>query len=268
MNQETNGWSVVYESAEKEDGSLFFPEKLSRGFLDQAKRSMGSYFYANQFMNKIIPEDAQSFKKEWFKFYETIPSNVYNFAMIDPAIGQQDGHDYTGITVVSVDSDTKWYVQVARRQRMTPTEIVDACFELTERFNLMGIGVESVAYQKVLIFLISEEMRKRKKTIPLREVHPGTDKTKEMRIRGLIPRYEWGQIMHSQGLYDLEMELLQFPRSSHDDICDSLSLLEKIIIYPDKEKDSNVKPSPANATAYEKWFIKNIQSIKRNSSDD
>lgn len=262
MIQETNGWSIVYESAEKNDGSLFFPEKLSRGFLDQARRSMGSYLYANQFMNKIIPEDAQSFKKEWFRYYEQIPKNVYNFAMIDPAIGQEDGHDYTGITVISVDSDTKWYLQMAKRERMTPTQIVDACFDLTATFNLMGIGVEAVAYQKVLIFLISEEMRKRKKTIPLREVHPGTDKTKEMRIRGLIPRYEWGQILHSQGLYDLEMELLQFPRASHDDICDSLSLLEKIVTYPEKEKESNVKPNPADASAYERWFIKNIQRAR------
>lgn len=267
MKTEQSGWSVVYESAEKNDGSLFFPEKLSRGFLDQAKRSMGSYFYANQYMNKIIPEDAQRFRKEWFKFYQEIPKNVYTFAMIDPAIGQEDGHDYTGIVVVSVDSDTNWYVQVAKRQRMTPTEIVDACFDLTARFNLMGIGVESVAYQKVLIYLISEEMRKRKTTIPLKEIHPGTDKSKEMRIMGLVPRYEWGQIYHSQSLYDLEMELLQFPRSSHDDISDALSMMERVASYPEKEKESNVKPNPANASEYEKWFIKNISTLKRETDD-
>ena len=49
-------WSLVYERAELTDGTLFFPDRLSREFLDDAKRTMGSYFYANQYLNEVIPD--------------------------------------------------------------------------------------------------------------------------------------------------------------------------------------------------------------------
>jgi len=37
-------WSVVYERAIREDGSLLFPERLTQEFLDNARRTMGSFF--------------------------------------------------------------------------------------------------------------------------------------------------------------------------------------------------------------------------------
>lgn len=43
-------WNVVYRGAYNKDGSLFFPEKLSQDFLESAKRTMGSYIFANQYL--------------------------------------------------------------------------------------------------------------------------------------------------------------------------------------------------------------------------
>lgn len=219
MKIEHSEWEIIYEAAEHEDGTLLFPKKLSRDFLDKAKRTMGSYIYANNYLNKIIPEDLQCFKKEWFKYEDNIPLGCFTFITIDPAISQEKGADFTGISVVSVDTDSKWHVRVARRARMTPSEIVNACFDLNKQFQPMQIGVESIAYQKALIYMIHEQMKARNTVIPLVEIKHPRDKSKEMRIRALIPRFEWGLIYLARGLHDLEMELMQFPRGSHDDVC-------------------------------------------------
>jgi phage terminase large subunit-like protein len=250
-------WNVVYQKAIRDDGSLLFPEKLSLEFLETQKRKLGSYQFANQYQNEIIPEEAQSFKKHWFKYYNTIPERTFTFAMIDPAIGQKKTSDYTGISIVSVDIDTNWYIRVAKRERFTPTQIVDHCFKIQTEFNTLGIGVEAVAYQEALIYMLSEEMKRRKIMLPIKAIRPPTDRTKEARIRGLVPRYEFGRIYHCQGLYDLETELLQFPRSSHDDICDSLATIDELVTYPDKEKIKDERPHSAADPGYEGWYIRN-----------
>lgn len=251
-------WNLVYEKAIRDDGTLLFPEKLSLEFLETQKRKLGSYQFANQYMNEIIPDDLQTFKKDWFRYYTALPKHTYTFAMIDPAIGQKKTNDFTGVVVIEVDTEANWYVKVARREKLTPTQIVNLCFEIQKQFKCMAIGVESVAYQKALIYLISEEARKRQAVLPLKEIVPPTDRTKEAKIRGpLVPRYEWGRVFHAQGLYDLENELLQFPRGSHDDLIDALASLDQFVTYPEKEKEKNVKPHSPNDPSYERWYIRN-----------
>lgn len=252
-------WKVVYKRAIERDGSLLWPEKLTHEFLEIQKRKLGSYAFSNQYQNEIVPEDLQSFKKSWFKQYKSLPERVFNFAMIDPAIGQKKTSDYTGIIVISVDTDGNWYVRVANRERLTPTQIVNKCFEIQSEFKCMGIGVEAVAYQEALIYMLSEEMTRRKIVLPIKPIRPPTDRTKEARIRSLVPRYEWSRIFHNTGLYDLESELLTFPRSSHDDLSDALSALDELVTYPSKEKEKDERPNP-NDPGYERWFIR--QKIK------
>lgn len=263
-----SGWLVVYKKAINDDGSLFFPEKLSREFLDKARKTMGSYLFANQYMNEVIPEDEQTFKPHWIRYYKELPQTKHTFAFIDPAISQTVGADYTGITVVDIDTEGCWYVRHARRERLTPTQIINLVFDLNAEYKPMGIGIESVAFQKAILYLLQEEMRNRGVVVPVKEVHPGNDRTKEMRIRGaLVPRFEWGRILLAQGLHDLEAELSQFPRGSHDDIIDSLAQIEAIAIIPSKERTKDEAPSVANANDYESWYRRNIHKIKEGTAD-
>lgn len=252
-------WSLVYEKAIRDDGSLFFPEKLSHEFLENTKRSVGSYIFSNQYLNEIIPADMQSFKKEWFQYYSELPDRLNTFIFVDPAISQADTADYTGVVVISVDPEKRWFVRFARRYRVTPTQLIDLIFTLNAQFNPQAIGVEEVAYQKALIYFINEEMRRRNILLPLKGVKPPTDRTKEMRILSLVPRFEFGHLYLAQGLQDLELELLKFPRGSHDDIIDALAACEYISFAPDKEKKWAKKPNP-NSADYEKYFIHNLRS--------
>lgn len=262
-------WSIVYRKAIEDDGTLLFPERLSKEFLEIQKRKLGSYAWSNQYQNEIISEENQTFKKNWLQNYKELPTNKHTFAMIDPAIGQNKTSDYTGIVVIDVDTDGNWYVRLAKRERCTPTQIVNLVFSLNDEYQPRVIGVESVAYQKALIYLISEEMGKRKKVIPLKEILRPTDKKKETRIRGpLVPRYEWKRIFHAQGLYDLENELLQFPKSSHDDLIDALASMDEFVTYPEAEKEQEYeRPNSPADPKYESWFRQNLRKNKNQAQD-
>lgn len=262
-------WSVVYEKAIKDDGTLFFPERINQEFLDAAKRTLGSMLFSNQYLNEVFPAEDAKFKKEWFKHYDILPPNrpYLTFAHIDPAISAEDGADYTGIAVVSVDHDHNWFVRLASRERLNPTQIVNKVFELQKTYNCMGIGVEIVAFQKVLTHMIRERVTQTGEMVPIKEIKRGPKTSKQMRIMRLIPRMEWGKLFHHRSMTDLEKELLQFPRSAHDDISDALSSLEEIVFYPHKEA-VEYEPAPGSP-AWETRIIKQYyqRANDENSSD-
>jgi len=254
----TSTWSVVYEKAIRDDGSLFFPQKLTHEFLAGAKRTMGSYVFANQYMNEVIPLDAQSFKREWFKYYDQLPSPINTFVFIDPAISQADTADFTGVVVVHVDVNNRWYVSLAKRHKLTATQIVDLIFTINEQVKPQLIGIEDVAYQRALLHFTAEEMRRRNKQVPIYGVKPPPDKSKQTKILSLVPRFEWENIFLSRGLMDLEHELLSFPRGSHDDLIDALASIEAITYPPQPTKVKNEKPHSPHDPGYEKWIRDNL----------
>lgn len=252
----TKRWSIIYERAIREDGSLFFPERLSHEFLENARKTMGTYLFANQYQNEIMPTDVAPFKPWWYRCYNTIPDGTHCFAFIDPAISTEDGADFTGIVVVHVAYDGTWYVSLAVRERLTPTQIVEKIFALNKMYQPLVIGIEDVAYQKALLYMIDEEMRRRGTVVPAKGIRPDTQKSKETRILGLVPRFEWGRIFINQGMHDFELEYLQFPRSSHDDIIDALAHIEQIAFTPTVKKEEIHEMAP-NHPEYERKFIEN-----------
>lgn len=265
--KELDGWEIVYKKDRNPDGSLFFPEVLSEEFLLNAKKTMGMYLYSNQYENEVIPTEAQNFKKHWNRYFKEIPENHYNFAFLDPAISLQESADYTALVVISVDTAKNWYVRVANRYRITPTEIIELIFKTQAEWKCKAIGIEEVAYQKALLYMMDQEMRRRGQILPVSGVKAFVDKSKESRILGLVPRFEWGRIFLNQGLNDLEKELAQFPRGSHDDLLDALAYLETLTYYP-VEKRTNEKPSIANADQYEAWYRKNLSKPRRPTQND
>jgi len=259
-------WSLVYEKAIRQDGSLLFPQRLNQAFLDSARRTMGSYLFANQYQNEVIPDDEKTFKPNWLRYYKTIPDNTHRFGFIDPAIGQLKHHDFTGISVIDVDTDGVWYLRLACRLRLTPTEIVDKMFELCAQFQLKALGVETVAYQEALLYIVSEKMRRDQKIIPVTGIKR-SQTSKQTRILGLVPRFEWGRLLCAQGMTDFEDEYGAFPRGSHDDILDSLASLEEIVFYPQKVEAKIEQPHSPHDPMWERWAIRQLMQKQQTSNE-
>lgn len=253
-------WAVAYDKAVRDDGSLLFPKKLTHDYLTRQRKMQGSYIFAHQYQNEIIPGDDQDFKKEWLVHYKELPKHKYTFAMIDPAISLDQAACYTAFVVVDVDVDNNWYLKAARRVRITATETIALIFKIHEIYKCKQIGVESVAYQMALMHFMDTEMRKRKTIVPVTPIARGPDKSKNMRIRSLVPRFEWQRILIKPGLTDFEDEYMKFPRGTFVDILDALSSIEEIAHPPDAIKPSDKAPPP-NHPDYEKWYIR--QQMKK-----
>ena len=260
-------WSIIYQRAIQKDGSLLFPERLTREFLEKARRTMGSYLFANQYQNVIVPEEEKKFRRDWIRYTTELPKISTQFGFVDPAIGQKKHSDYTGIAIIYADPDGVWTLRHAERYRLTPSEIIDKSFELCAQFSLNALGIESVAYQEALLYMMGEEMQKRQKTIPVTGIKRNSI-SKETRILGLVPRFEWGRIKLFSGMNNFEDELETFPRGTHDDILDALASLEELVFYPEKESFYLEQPHSPHDPNYERWYIQQlVKNVNRRESN-
>lgn len=227
---------------------------------------MGSYLFANQYLNEIIPAELQTFKRHWFKYYDLLPKRLNTFAFIDPALSEAATSDYTGIVVVSVDADKEWYVRYAQRHKLSPTALIQFIFRLHQQFEPNIIGIEEVAYQKALLYFLDEEMRRRNVVLPVKGVSYPNNKSKQTRILSLVPRVEFGHVHFAKGLQDLELELIKFPRGSHDDLIDAMAGIEYLAFPPEREERWKNKPS-SNSPDYERYYIDQLRRGKREENN-
>lgn len=254
-------WSVAYDKAVRDDGSLLFPEKLSKEYLARQRKVQGSYIFAHQYQNEIIPSEDQDFKKEWLKYYTELPQRKHTFAFVDPAISLDIAACYTAVCVVDVDVNNVWYLKLARRVKITATQTVKLLFDLHQIYKCNLIGIETVAYQEALMHFVQDEMRRRRVTLPVHSIKRGPAISKNMRIRALVPRFEWQRILIKPGLTEFEDEYAKFPRGSFVDILDALSSIEEISYPPEPERKNDKPPAP-NSREYERHYIQNLLAQK------
>lgn len=232
----------AYEGEFKK-GELLFPKRLSWDILEKKRSEQGSYHFAAQYMLSPIPEENQTFRPP-FKRYEESDIRgleLRKFITVDPAISEKKEADYSAMTCVGVDKNNTWYILDIWQDKVLPKALIDQMFFWNEKWKPISMGIEVVAFQKVLQYALNEEMRKRNKFIPIKELKH-VDKSKDERIRALQPRYEIGTIFHPDKITcplieDYENQLLRFPRASHDDMIDSMAAQLELAFPPRKHEE-------------------------------
>lgn len=190
-----------------------------------------------QYLNDPVPDEDATFQRKWFHYYDETELKgrpLNKFTTCDPAISQEKEADFTTIVTVGVDHFHNWYILDIFRDHVTPQQLINQLYITYERWHPIEIGIENVAFQKVLQYSLNEEGRKRRKYLPIVEVKP-EKRTKDERVRGLQPMYANGTIFHYKDMvYNsyLEDELTRFPRGKHDDIVDALSYMKDIVSAP------------------------------------
>lgn len=243
IEQFSNEFDIHIKKAFNDDGTLFFPERLTKEFLESQRKLQGSYVYNAQYMNCTIDEENAVFMLDRCKWWghtgeakeSTLPDNLIYFMSIDPAIGTHARADYTAFVVVGVDHVGYRYIMEAFRMRGQPSEIINKLFYFSHKYPLQSVGIESVNFQKALLHAVNEEMNKRNYHIPIVEIKPDSRLSKEKRIMRIQPLFEQGMYYLRRDFQELLIELEQFPTGKHDDLIDALSNIEEILYFSDNK---------------------------------
>jgi predicted phage terminase large subunit-like protein len=240
IDNEGDRFKTFIRKAIDDNGQLLMPNRLTKEFLDNIKKTQGTYHFSCQYLNEPVSDETAVFKKEDFQHYKPedidIPLNI--FMSIDPAISVEKTADYSAIVVGGFDNSGNIYILDMFRERVESKDLMNQIFQMAEKWRPKMVGIETVAFQQVLIYNLNDEMRSRGVYLPVTGFKRDTSESKEMRIRALQPKYQSHNIYHPQKhayLFDLEFELLRFPRGKTDDIIDAEADLLQIA-YPRKNK--------------------------------
>ena len=222
------------EEEHREIGEALWPNRYDLEELERNRVLLGSKNFQALYQQHPIASENQEFKPNWFR--ERTPEEVdrlstRRFLTIDTAISQKTSADFTGLCDNSVDTSNFWNLK-AWRLKIDPLELIDLLFTLHNNRRYEKIGIEKTIYLQAIKPFLDEEQRKRNSFLPIVELSHN-QVNKEVRIRGLIPRYESGSIYHLKGeCRDLEEELFSFPQAIHDDVSDATAYQLQIAQRP------------------------------------
>lgn len=214
------------------EGKALWAEHLNLVELEKIKQDYISkgqgYLFYQEYQNDPVSGENRKFKLEKIKFMDEaieaqLKGKLLNtYITIDRAYSLDKVADFTGITVVSVDQENVWYVQLAERFKGTEKDLIDKIFDLRAFFTPLKIGIEQKAFEYTIKPAFEDEMRRRNEFLVIEELKD-LGKSKNIRIEGLIPRFETGSIYLKRDQVNLVDELIQFPRGVHDDLIDALA---------------------------------------------
>lgn len=223
-------WEVIkFPAIAEEDeefrkiGEPLWKEKFKINDLETIK-NLNIYDWHSLYQQDPIHSATQEFRKEMFKTYskediKDLYLSYYTF--VDPAISVKQGADNSVVLTVAKEVyGPRWFRIREDAGRFTPDKVVNLVFAHQAEYKSQ-VFVETIAYQEALKYSIQEEQRKREKYFTINEIKPRGNK--ELRIRGLLPLYANGVIHHLPTDFEYERELLEFPRSKHDDRADVMS---------------------------------------------
>lgn len=196
--------------------------RMGRETLLKLRAEAGAYLWAANYKNDPLPADeASSFKREWFRYYVEEPKLLDIAITIDLAISDKEHSDRTALVVSGIDPNNDLYVLSVHTGRWTPYETVDRIFMLALLYGPAYVGIESVAWQKAMIFIVDEEMKRRNIHLPIKPLLPVSNKA--ARAFPLATHAERRGIYVKADHIELVEEFIRFPVGKHDDIVDALA---------------------------------------------
>ena len=220
------------------DGKALWPEHLDLKELETIKQHYlqegQGYLFYQEYMNDPVSDEFRKFKFEKIKYFdpkeqEGRQMNVY--MAVDRAYGANKTSDFTGIVIVGIDADNRWYVLHAERFKGLENELIEKVFDLKKFFSPIKVGFEQRAYLYTLKPTLDEEMRRRNYFFTILELKD-LNQSKNMRIESLLPRYEAGGIFFKKDQEALIDELTTFPRGVHDDLADAMAYIQTMASVP------------------------------------
>lgn len=208
------------------EGEVIFPKKFNTQILQDLLLAKGSYEFYSQYFNKCVNADDQQFKPP-VRYWKDLGDNPRHTISVDLAISEKTSADYTVVMDCAVTASNQLCVVEYCRRRMSPSETIERIFEFVLKYGVKKVGIESVAYQRALISILDEEIKKRGIFFEVVPIHPSKDKF--TRTIALQPRWESGNLLLKQGMVELEDELARFPVGEHDDLLDALAMQLNII---------------------------------------
>lgn len=211
------GW----EDPRRYEGELLWPDRFTRTYLDQQKRTLGPYHYAGQYQQAPAPEGGGLFRQEWLSYYLARPNSFDQVLQSwDCAFKDLSSSDYVvGQVWGRVGGD--FYLLDQVRAQMSFTSTLQAIRNMSLKWPLARTKlIEDKANGTAVIDTLKRE---------LPGIVPITPQGGKVARAYACQGYFEARNVHlpdpslAPWVLDLQAELLKFPNAAHDDQVDALT---------------------------------------------
>ena len=235
-------------------GEALWPEKFDLDTLEKTKRTLTPLDWSALYQQRPLPTSGGMIHLDWFKRFELskiiqlrdliksgadVPDNLKYVETltisIDSASKTNQVNDMTSITVWASDKKgTNHYMIDCINRKVEFPDLVRLVENTFNTYRHWGFGTPRVLCEDRSSGIALIQHLKRFTQIPILPVNPC--KSKELRMEEAIVNIEAGRIWlpsSASWLYDVELQISQFPLGQYRDICDSIS---QFINYKFKRK--------------------------------
>ena len=219
--------------------------------IDNAKKSMSSYAFRQEFMASFEALGSEIFKEDWVKMSNEEPDDGEYYIAVDLAgfadvanatKGKGKRLDQTAIAIVKANTDGWWVADIVHG-RWDIKKTARKIFEAVQAYQPIAVGIEKGALRNAVLPYLTDLMKSGQRFFRVEELTHGNKKKIDRVVWALQGRFEHGQITLSEGDWNTEFldELFQFPNPLvHDDLVDALAYIDqlaKVSYYIDFEED-------------------------------
>lgn len=211
---------------------------LSEDEINNAKKSMSSFAFRQEFEAKFEAKESELFKEEWLKFSEKEPvegdyyitADLAGFEDLKTAGTKKSRLDETAIAIVKVNEDG-WWVKEIVHGRWDLYETARRLFQAVAEHRPVRVGIEKGIAQQAVMSPLQDMMKQRNRYFNIDLLTHGNKRKVDRITWALQGRMEHGRVTLNKGEWNSTFldQLFQFPSPlTHDDLIDALAYVDQI----------------------------------------
>lgn len=241
----------AYVDGVEKEGHELWPKARPHVWLQQRKGEIGSWAFAAEFMNDPKMDDSAPIKQEQLRYWRELPRQFSCVITVDPAYSEDEKSDYKVASCVGIDQNQNRYLLEYIRTHDATGEFIDGALNMFLRYRglITALGVPDSGTEKEFFRSFCNRATERKLSPPIVslkntfvDASTGTSiRNKKKRvIASLQPLFEQGRYYINENHIEARDELLTIGSSRWDDIVDTMSYAEQLLVpmfFEDKKSE-------------------------------
>jgi predicted phage terminase large subunit-like protein len=176
-------------------------------------------------------EESAAFRPSWLRYWHELPEHMLTFMGVDPvppptnndAARAELKGDFEVISVVGVFNGEYYVLETVGSRGHQPGWTISTIFALWHKWRPVRVRVEGVAYQRVLKWLLSQEMTKRRQFFQVNAVDDKRRKSHRI-LQAFSGIASEGRLHVNASQTEFVQQFCSFPHCGHDDYLDSVAM--------------------------------------------
>lgn len=229
--------SVKYRAHTPDYKKLLWPQRKTAEEFKQLRADFAEQgipeVYSCEYLCNPVDDSIRFFKRNDFSSMteEDRKKELNYYITADLAISEKDRADYSVFLVAGMDSDGMLMVKNVIRERMDGLMIVETILALEKLYKPVAFGIEEMMITKSIGPFLTRAMGEQNIYPSIIGMSPYRS-DKVTRARSIQARMRAGAVKFDKSAdwwEQFEHEMMQFPRSKHDDVVDAMSYLGLLI---------------------------------------